>query len=98
MDSALLPKAEEMVIESRHLGLVTPDEVRGLSERLTKLAALQRAGDGNSAARKDITDAYRPFMKANQDALCADKGGGVRVGNLKVWIAVKRELHAEIVD
>ena len=64
----------------------------------TKLAALQRAGDGNSAARKDITDAYRPFMKANQDALCADKGGGVRVGNLKVWIAVKRELHAEIVD
>ena len=35
-----VPKAEEMVIESRHLGLVTPDEVRGLSERLTKLAAL----------------------------------------------------------
>ena len=64
----------------------------------TKLAELQRAGDGNSSARKDITDAYRPFMKANQDALCADKGGGVRVGNLKVWIAVKRELHAEIVD
>ena len=64
----------------------------------TKLAALQRVGDGNSAARKDITDAYRPFMKANQDALCADKGGGVRVGKLKVWIAVKRELHAEIVD
>ena len=64
----------------------------------TKLAALQRVGDGNSAARKDITDVYRPFMKANQDALCADKGGGVRVGKLKVWIAVKRELHAEIVD
>ena len=64
----------------------------------TRLAELQRAGDGNSAARKDITDAYRPFMKANQDALCADKGGGVRVGKLKVWIAVKRELHAEIVD
>lgn len=35
-----VPKAEEMVIESRHLGLVTPDEVRGLSEKLTKLAAL----------------------------------------------------------
>ena len=35
-----VPKAEEMVIESRHLGLVTPDEVRGLAEKLTKLAAL----------------------------------------------------------
>ena len=64
----------------------------------TKLAELQRAGEDNSSARKDITDAYRPFMKANQDALCADKGGGVRVGKLKVWISVKRELHAEIVD
>ena len=64
----------------------------------TKLAELQKAGEDNSSARKDITDAYRPFMKANQDALCADKGGGVRVGKLKVWIAVKRELHAEIVD
>ena len=64
----------------------------------TKLAELQKAGEDNSSARKDITDAYRPFMKANQDALCADKGGGVRVGKLKVWISVKRELHAEIVD
>ena len=64
----------------------------------TKLAELQKVGEDNSSARKDITDAYRPFMKANQDALCADKGGGVRVGKLKVRISVKRELHAEIVD
>ncbi len=35
-----VPRAEEMVIESRHLGLVTPDEVRDLSERLKRLAAL----------------------------------------------------------
>ena len=35
-----VPKAEDMVIESRHLGLVTPDEIRDLSERLKRLAAL----------------------------------------------------------
>ena len=33
-----VPKAEEMVIESRHLGLVTPGEIEDLSERLKKLA------------------------------------------------------------
>ena len=35
-----VPKADDMVIESRHLGLVTPDEIRGLSDRLKRLAAL----------------------------------------------------------
>ncbi len=35
-----VPKAEDMVIESRHLGLVTPDEIRDLSDRLTRLAGL----------------------------------------------------------
>ena len=35
-----VPRADDMVIESRHLGLVTPDEIRDLSERLKRLAAL----------------------------------------------------------
>ncbi|MEA4929085.1 MAG: cobyrinate a,c-diamide synthase [Candidatus Limiplasma sp.] len=35
-----VPRAEELVIESRHLGLVTPDEIANLSGRLCKLAAL----------------------------------------------------------
>ena len=35
-----VPRADDMVIESRHLGLVTPDEIRGLSEKLTRLAGL----------------------------------------------------------
>ena len=35
-----VPKADDMVIESRHLGLVTPDEIRDLSEKLKRLAAL----------------------------------------------------------
>ena len=35
-----VPRAEDMVIESRHLGLVTPDEIRGLSDKLKRLAAL----------------------------------------------------------
>ena len=35
-----VPKADDMVIESRHLGLVTPDEIRDLSDKLHRLAAL----------------------------------------------------------
>ncbi len=35
-----LPKADDLVIESRHLGLVTPDAVRDLSERLERLSAM----------------------------------------------------------
>ena len=35
-----VPKAGELVVESRHLGLVTPDEIADLNERLHKLAAL----------------------------------------------------------
>ena len=64
----------------------------------TKLAELQKTGSDNSKKRKDITDAYRAFAKDNQDALAADKGGGVRAGKLKVWVEIKRELHAEIID
>ena len=35
-----VPRAEELVIESRHLGLVTPNEIANLSARLCALAAL----------------------------------------------------------
>jgi len=62
----------------------------------TKLAALQKDGSANSKARKRITDAYRAFAEANQGALAAESG--VRAGKLKVWIEVKRELRAEIVE
>ena len=63
----------------------------------TKLAELQKTGSENTKRRKDITDAYRAFAKDNQDALNPDKGG-VRSGKLKVWVEVKRELHAMIVE
>ena len=33
-----LPKSEDLMIESRHLGLVTPGEIEGLSEKLRSLA------------------------------------------------------------
>ncbi len=33
-----VPKVEDCVIESRHLGLVTPEEILGLQEKLQKLA------------------------------------------------------------
>ena len=63
----------------------------------TRLAELQKdiAADGKS--RKLITDAYKAFAKDNHAALDAERGG-VRAGKLKVWIEVKRELHAAIVD
>ncbi|SHI76641.1 hydrogenobyrinic acid a,c-diamide synthase (glutamine-hydrolysing) [Parasporobacterium paucivorans DSM 15970] len=35
-----LPSVPELIIESRHLGLVTPDEIDGLDEKLGKLAAI----------------------------------------------------------
>ena len=62
----------------------------------TKLAELQKDGSANSKARKRITDAYRAFAEDNQGALAAESG--VRAGKLKVWVEVKRELRAEIVE
>lgn len=35
-----VPRAENMVIESRHLGLVTPDEIADLSDRLRRFGTL----------------------------------------------------------
>ncbi len=62
----------------------------------TRLAELQKDGSANSKARKRITDAYRAFAEDNQAALAAESG--VRAGKLKVWVEVKRELHAMIID
>ena len=62
----------------------------------TRLAELQKDGSVNSKARKRITDAYRAFAEDNQGALAAESG--VRAGKLKVWVEVKRELHAMIVE
>ena len=61
----------------------------------TKLAEYQRDADRNVKDRKLITDAYRAFAIENQGALTAE--GGVRAGNLRVWLELKRILHAEIV-
>ena len=62
----------------------------------TKLAECQKDADANGKERKLITDAYKAFVIKNQDALTAE--GGVRSGKLKVWVEVKRTLHAEIVE
>ena len=62
----------------------------------TKLAEYQKDADANGKERKLITDAYKAFVVKNQDALTAE--GGVRSGKLKVWVELKRTLHAEIVE
>ena len=63
----------------------------------TRLAELQKDIAADGKARKLITDAYKAFAAENHAALDIERGG-VRDGKLKVWIEVKRELHAEIVD
>ena len=63
----------------------------------TRLAELQKDIAADGKARKLITDAYKAFAKDNHAALDAERGG-VRAGKLKVWIEVKRELHAMIVE
>ena len=62
----------------------------------TKLAELQKGIATDGKARKRITDAYRAFMEDNQAALATESG--VRAGKLKVWVEVKYELHAAIVE
>ena len=62
----------------------------------TKLAELQRDIAADGKARKRITDAYRAFAEDNQAALATESG--VRAGKLKVWVEVKYELHAAIID
>ena len=62
----------------------------------TKLAQLQKDGAANIKDRRLITDAYRAFAEENQSALTAD--GGVRAGKLKVWVELKREIHAVVVE
>ena len=62
----------------------------------TRLAELQKDIAADGKARKRITDAYKAFAEDNQDALSAECG--VRAGKLKVWIEVRRELRAEVID
>ena len=62
----------------------------------TRLAECQKDADANGKERKLITDAYKAFAQEHQAALSAKSG--VRAGKLKVWVEVKRELHATIVE
>ena len=58
-----VPKVEDCVIESRHLGLVLPEEISDLKERLKKLAAVLEETmeiDRNPAACRECTDLNVP--------------------------------------
>ena len=61
-----VPRAENMVIESRHLGLVTPDEIADLSHRLRELAALLEKTldlDALVALANSAPDLYYPIAE-----------------------------------
>ena len=65
-------------------------------EDFTRLAELQKTDSANGKERRLITDAYKAFASENEKVLATE--AGVRAGKLKVWIEVKRTLHAEIID
>ena len=74
-----VPKVADCVIESRHLGLVTPGEIRDLKERLMKLAGileetldldgiLALAASASPYTEEDfaVPEAVRPFLKTGK--------------------------------
>ena len=62
----------------------------------TRLAACIESHDESGKECKGIKDKYKMFIKDNEAALRSKHG--VRVGNLRIWVEIKRMLNAEIVD
>ena len=96
--SALRKKLREsnarfQVVPNRMFRVAVKDLGMELPEDLLKgpTAVVFGADDVAETAK-----ALKAFAAANQDALSAESG--VRAGKLKVWIEVKRELHAMIVE
>lgn len=87
-----LPRVEDCVIESRHLGLVTPGEISGIRFRLQKLAEiLEKTVDiggilelAGAASEMDgpIPDALRSPAKAYDDV-----SQGIRKQKLRIAVA-----------
>ena len=65
-------------------------------EDFTRLAQLQKTDSANGKERRLITDAYKAFASENEKVLATE--AGVRAGKLKVWVEIKRTLHAAIID
>ena len=65
-------------------------------EDFTRLAQLQKTDSANGKERRLITDAYKAFASENEKVLATE--AGVRAGKLKVWVEIKRTLHAAIMD
>ena len=63
-------------------------------EELTQFAELERTNNEMKSRRSELNGIFRPFMNDNEDVLRK----GIRVGNLKLTLELKRQLHVEIVD
>ena len=62
----------------------------------TRLAACIESHDESGKECKEIKDKHNQFIRDNEAALRSKHG--VRVGNLRIWVEIKRMLNAEIVD
>lgn len=109
-----LPDKKEISLESRHLGLVTPDETRNLSEKLSALAALCEETisiDGLIALAQEaaeLPEEEKPSeLVSVLESRRADSGKPVRIGVSRdeafcFWyqdnLRLLRELGAEPVE
>ena len=67
-----VPKVPELTLESRHLGLVLPEEVAGLTEKLDGLAAvLEKTLDLDGIL--ELAETAEPIIKDEPEALCQIK-------------------------
>lgn len=81
-----VPKVEECAIESRHLGLVMPDEVEGFREKLCRLAQILE-GTLDLDGLLELADSAGEYGETD----CAEEENSMCEGREKVRIGLARD-------
>lgn len=81
-----VPKVEECVIESRHLGLVMPEEVEGFREKLCRLAQILE-GTLDLDGLLELAESAGEYEETD----CAEAGKSMLKGQEKVRIGFARD-------